>query len=104
MPTNMQLQKLATAIRRQVPRESGVYLFRDRSGAPLYIGKSVNLRQRMLSYFGSDPTRLETRIRQMAFSVRSFEFRDGIRADGTLVRERPHQAGEARIQRPAAGI
>jgi len=75
MPTNMQLQKLATAIRRQVPRESGVYLFRDRSGAPLYIGKSVNLRQRMLSYFGSDPTRLETRIRQMAFSVRSFEFR-----------------------------
>jgi excinuclease UvrABC nuclease subunit len=63
------------AIRSQVPRESGVYLFRDRSGAPLYVGKSVNLRQRMLSYFGSDLTRLETRIRQMAFAVRSFEFR-----------------------------
>ena len=53
----------------------GVYLYRSRLGAPLYVGNSVNLRQGMLSYFGSDLTRLETCIKQMAFSIRSFEFR-----------------------------
>ncbi|RJG06923.1 endonuclease [Noviherbaspirillum cavernae] len=33
-----------------LPGGSGVYLFRDRHGVPVYIGKSVNIRSRVLSH------------------------------------------------------
>jgi excinuclease Cho len=33
-----------------LPRKPGVYLFRDRHGTPIYIGKSVNIRSRVLSH------------------------------------------------------
>ncbi len=33
-----------------IPRDSGVYLFRDRGGKVLYVGKAVNLRNRLGSY------------------------------------------------------
>jgi excinuclease Cho len=33
-----------------LPRKPGVYLFRNRSGVPVYIGKSVNIRARVLSH------------------------------------------------------
>jgi excinuclease Cho len=33
-----------------LPQQPGVYIFRDEAGIPLYIGKSVNLRQRVLSH------------------------------------------------------
>ena len=34
----------------QVPRASGVYLFKDAAGKVLYVGKAVNLRNRLGSY------------------------------------------------------
>lgn len=33
-----------------LPRQAGVYIFRDENNLPLYIGKSVNLRSRVLSH------------------------------------------------------
>ena len=36
---------------KNVPREPGVYLFKDRSGKVLYIGKAKNLNKRIHSYF-----------------------------------------------------
>jgi excinuclease Cho len=33
-----------------LPRKPGIYLFRDRRGVPIYIGKSVNIRARVLSH------------------------------------------------------
>jgi len=33
-----------------LPQQPGIYIFRDAAGIPLYIGKSVNLRQRVLSH------------------------------------------------------
>ncbi len=42
-------EKLAT-----LPKEPGVYLFKDRRGRVLYIGKAVNLRNRVRSYFHSE--------------------------------------------------
>src|SRR3569833_556178 len=33
-----------------LPSKPGVYLFRDRRNVPLYIGKSINLRSRVLSH------------------------------------------------------
>ena len=40
-----------------LPRDPGVYLFRDLSGRVLYVGKAANLRQRVRSYFSSDDRR-----------------------------------------------
>lgn len=34
-----------------LPAAPGVYVFRDRAGAPLYVGKAANLRNRVRSYF-----------------------------------------------------
>lgn len=34
-----------------IPLRSGVYIFRDKNGKPLYVGKAVNLKQRVSSYF-----------------------------------------------------
>lgn len=41
----------------QLPRAPGVYVFRDRGGRPLYVGKASNLRSRVRSYFSSDDRR-----------------------------------------------
>ena len=76
MPKSDRHDAIKAAIRNRVPRAPGVYLFHDRYGRTIYIGKSVNLRQRMLSYFNADQARHENRIRQMVFSVDDFEFRE----------------------------
>ena len=41
----------------RLPRRPGVYVFRDRDGRPLYVGKAANLRTRVRSYFSSDRRR-----------------------------------------------
>jgi len=46
-----------------LPEAPGVYLFEDASGATLYVGKSVNLRSRVRSYFTAAERR--PRIREM---------------------------------------
>jgi DNA polymerase-3 subunit epsilon len=40
-----------------LPRQPGVYVFRDRSGRALYVGKATDLRSRVRSYFSSDDRR-----------------------------------------------
>jgi DNA polymerase-3 subunit epsilon len=40
-----------------LPRAPGVYLFRDRLGDVLYVGKAANLRARVRSYFSTDERR-----------------------------------------------
>lgn len=45
--------KLTTTL----PRAPGVYLFRDRRGRVLYVGKATNLRSRVRSYFSGDDRR-----------------------------------------------
>lgn len=37
-----------------LPEEPGVYLFKDENDYPLYIGKSVNIRRRVMSHFNRD--------------------------------------------------
>lgn len=40
-----------------LPEGPGVYIFYDAKGAPLYVGKSVHIKERVLSHFSSDYTR-----------------------------------------------
>lgn len=40
-----------------LPRSPGVYVFRDRDGRTLYVGKASNLRARVRSYFSGDDRR-----------------------------------------------
>lgn len=37
-----------------LPTGPGVYIFEDEAGAPLYIGKSINIKKRVLSHFTRD--------------------------------------------------
>lgn len=37
-----------------IPNTTGVYTFKDESGNPIYIGKSVSLRKRIMSHFAQD--------------------------------------------------
>jgi len=53
------------------PNSPGVYIFRNSSGTPIYIGKAKSLRSRVASYFG---TGLLDRTRQMVASAHSLEF------------------------------
>ena len=65
---------IAAAIKSGVPQKAGVYLFRGGTGEVIYVGKSVNLRQRMLSYFQADRSKLDSRIRELVFRIRDFSF------------------------------
>ncbi len=56
---------------RSAPHQPGVYLFKSASGAPVYIGKAKDLRNRLSSYFGAD---LLDRTAQMVESAHSLEF------------------------------
>jgi excinuclease ABC subunit C len=43
--------------RRELPDEPGVYLFRDRRGRVLYVGKAKSIRKRVASHFSNPSTR-----------------------------------------------
>ena len=41
----------------EMPRKSGVYLFRRSDGRVMYVGKATDLRSRVRSYFATNPDR-----------------------------------------------
>jgi DNA polymerase-3 subunit epsilon len=53
---------------RALPSTPGVYVFEDDQGAPLYIGKSVNIKKRVMSHFTRDTA--EYREFKMSQTVR----------------------------------
>lgn len=54
-----------------LPRRPGVYLFRDRHGAVIYVGKATNLRARVRQYFYGDTRR---RIADLVRELHSIDF------------------------------
>lgn len=52
-----------------LPASPGIYIFRDADGAPLYVGKSIDIRARVRSHFTND-TRI---VKEMKLSQRSYE-------------------------------
>lgn len=76
----------------QAPRAAGVYLFRDAQGRVLYVGKAVNLRNRLASYLrppqGHDPktSLLLKRTAEVDFLLTS-QGREALILERTLIKE-----------------
>jgi excinuclease ABC subunit C len=57
----------------QLPRRPGVYLMKDERGKILYVGKAVDLRQRVRSYFQS-PQKLGPKVRALVEKIGDFDY------------------------------
>lgn len=69
----------------QLPDTTGVYLFYGENNLPLYIGKSVNLKERVISHFNADHKHhKELRLSQQ---VKSITFRETCGELGALLLE-----------------
>jgi DNA polymerase-3 subunit epsilon len=64
----------------KLPREPGVYVFRDRHGRPLYVGKATNLRARVRSYFSGDDRRKIPQLLREAAAIDHVVCRDPLEA------------------------
>ena len=60
------------ALTAKLPARPGVYLFRDRGGRVLYVGKATNLRARVRSYF---PTEDRRKVPQLLRETTAIEHR-----------------------------
>lgn len=47
-------RQLEPELVRNLPETAGVYIFEDEAGQPLYVGKSINIKKRVMSHFGRD--------------------------------------------------
>ena len=68
-----------------LPESSGVYLFYGDNPLPLYVGKSINLRERVGAHFSQD-WRSETDLR-LSQEIRRIEFEETAGELGALLRE-----------------
>jgi DNA polymerase-3 subunit epsilon len=62
-----------------LPKQPGVYYFYDDKGKLLYVGKSVNIRQRVLSHFSQDyknhkDLKMSSRIADVSFEITGSDF------------------------------
>lgn len=56
-----------------LPTKPGCYLYRNSEGTILYVGKAINLRNRVRSYF-HNPTELDAKTRQLVRHIASIEW------------------------------
>ena len=74
-----------------LPRRPGVYIMRDGAGDVIYVGKAVDLRSRVRSYFGS-PHSLEPKTRSLSEAVADFDYivtgsaQEALHLEATLVK------------------
>ncbi len=76
----------------QMPNEPGVYLFYGESGSLLYVGKSVQIRTRVISHFSSDHSnnkemRMSQQVHDIEWIVTAGEF-SALMLEAELVKER----------------
>jgi DNA polymerase-3 subunit epsilon len=69
----------------EIPDTPGVYLFYGENGIPLYVGKSIHLRQRVMSHFNSDH-RLYKDMR-ISHQIHRLEWRETAGEIGALLLE-----------------
>ena len=68
-----------------LPERPGVYLFYGENGLPLYIGKSKNIRQRVMSHFAADVS--SAKEMSLSQQVRRIEFHSTGGEIGALLKE-----------------
>jgi excinuclease ABC subunit C len=56
-----------------LPAKPGVYLFEDKEGKVIYVGKAASLKSRVRSYFGA-PSNLPSKIQRLVATIQDFEF------------------------------
>ncbi|MDH5365210.1 MAG: excinuclease ABC subunit UvrC, partial [Dehalococcoidia bacterium] len=56
-----------------LPAKPGVYLFKDKEGKVIYVGKAANLSNRVKSYFGA-PSSLSNKVQRLVVKIQDFEF------------------------------
>jgi excinuclease ABC subunit C len=64
----MELQQL-----KALPAKPGIYLFKDKEGKVIYVGKATNLNSRVRSYFGA-PSSLSAKVQRLVLKICDFEF------------------------------
>lgn len=72
----------------EVPHRPGIYVFRDRFGQVIYVGKAVDLRRRLSSYF--QPSRLaraDAKLRSLVNSIDDWSFQTVRTEDEALILE-----------------
>ena len=69
----------------ELPESPGVYMFYDKRGAPLYIGKSVNIRDRVLSHFSND--HLSAKEMKISQNLAAIEHIETVGELGALLQE-----------------
>src|SRR3954462_8019039 len=78
-----------------LPQRPGVYLYKDEAGKVLYVGKAINLKSRVRSYFqegarhSAKTQALVARIRQMETIVTTSELEALILESNLIKRYRP---------------
>lgn len=69
----------------KLPESTGVYIFYDKKGVPLYVGKSINIKERVLFHFSSDiNSSKETAISRQINSIETIETKGEL---GALIKE-----------------
>ena len=58
----------------QAPTQPGVYLMRDAAGEVIYVGKAVNLRNRLRSYFQPSTARHNRKVRRLLERLHDLEW------------------------------
>ena len=75
--------------RRELPDSAGVYLFYDKSGELLYVGKARSIRKRVASHFSGGETRLTSRVDRFDFLVTANEAEALLAEQSFIKRHRP---------------
>ena len=69
----MEISEQLQAILETAPAKAGCYLMKDTDGKVIYVGKAINLRNRLRSYFHASATH-NRRTRQMVRSINAIEW------------------------------
>ncbi len=71
-----------------IPAKPGVYVYRDRFGEVIYVGKAANLRKRMSQYFQPSRTaRADAKLRSLIHSIDTWEYFPVRNEDESLILE-----------------
>ena len=72
----------------EIPSKPGVYVYRDRFGEVIYVGKASNLRRRMSHYFQpSQANRADPKLRSLIHSIDTWEYFTVKNEDEALILE-----------------